>query len=90
MDIVYPSSFAATAALTRADCARLDQLTDSQRAELDAGLAYVRAVNLRSASPRRKVQPLPVAFADKLSAYAEARMSRKTGIPASKASASEP
>jgi hypothetical protein len=82
MDLVYPSSFAATAALTRADCTRLDQLSASEQAELDAGLAYVRAVNLRGASSRRKARPLPVAFAEKLSAYAEARMSRKTGIPA--------
>ena len=82
MDLVYPSSFVATAALTRADCTRLDQLSASEQAELDAGLAYVRAVNLGPRSQRQEVHPLPVAFAEKLSAYAEARMSRKTGIPA--------
>jgi hypothetical protein len=80
--LVYPPSFAATASLARSDCARLDRLTSEQRAELDAGLAYIRAINLADAPRRSQIQPLPEDFLEKLSAYAEARMARKSGIPA--------
>jgi hypothetical protein len=80
--LVYPPSLAATADLARSDCARLERLSAEQRAELDAGLAYIRAVNLADGRQRGKIQPLPEDFLVKLSTYAEALMTRKSGIPA--------
>jgi len=80
--IVYPPSFAATAGLARSDCAQLDRLSPVQRAELNAGLAYIRAVNLADGQRGPKIQPLPEDFLEKISAYAEALMARKSGIPA--------
>lgn len=78
--LIAPTSFAATAALSRADCARLDALTPEQRAELEAGHAYILAINL---GPRgRKFEPLPGDLRSKVAAYCEAKMTRKTGIPA--------
>ena len=78
--LIAPTSFSATAALTADDCTRLDLLTPEQRAELESGHAYIRAINLGPG--RRKFEPLPGDFRVKVAAYCEAKMTRKTGIPA--------
>jgi len=80
--LIYPTSFSATASLSLSDCARLDQLTSEQRAELETGFAYIRAINHPAAPRRRKIEPLPADFRAKISVYCEALMARKTGIPA--------
>lgn len=79
--LVYPPSFAATAGLSRADCGNLDQLTPEQRAELEAGRAYLRAINHPAAPRGGRFRPLPADFRSKLAAFGEALMARKTGIP---------
>ena len=78
--LIAPTSFSATADLTADDCTHLDRLSAAQRAELQAGADYIRAINL--GSERRKFEPLPADFRGKVAAYCEARMTRKTGIPA--------
>jgi len=75
--LVYPPSFAATAALALNDCARLDQLTPDQRAELEAGFAYIRAINHPDAPRRPDPQPLPGDFRAKVALYCDALMARK-------------
>lgn len=80
--VIYPASFSVTATLSRATCGHLDQLTTEQRDELETGLAYIRAINHPEAPRRRKIKPLPADFLVKVSAYGEALMTRKTGIPA--------
>jgi len=80
LPLIYPPSFAATAALTARDCGRLDALTADQRAELEAGHDYILAINLGPG--RRKFEPLPADFRVKVAVYCEAKMTRKTGIPA--------
>ena len=78
--LIAPTSFSATADLTVNDCGRLDALTADQRAELEAGHDYILAINLGPG--RRKFEPLPADFRGKVAAYCEAKMTRKTGIPA--------
>lgn len=78
--LIAPTSFSATADLTANDCTQLDRLTPEQRAELEAGHDYIHAINLGPG--RRKFEPLPKDFRGKVAAYCEAKMTRKTGIPA--------
>ena len=78
--LLAPTSFSATADLTANDCTQLDRLTPEQRAELEAGHDYLRAINLGPG--RRSFAPLPGDFRVKVAAYCEAKMTRKTGIPA--------
>jgi len=78
--LIAPTSFSATADLTVNDCGRLDALTADQRAELQAGADYILAINLGLRRP--KFEPLPKDFRIKVAAYCEAKMTRKTGIPA--------
>ena len=78
--LIAPTSFSATAELTAKDCTYLDGLTSAQRAELQAGADYILAINL--GTKRRKFEPLPQDFRGKVAAYCEAKMTRKTGIPA--------
>ena len=78
--LIVPTSFSATADLTANDCTRLDRLTPEQRAELEAGHDYIRTINLGPA--RRSFEPLPKDFRGKVASYCEAKMTRKTGIPA--------
>jgi len=78
--LIAPTSFSATAELTAKDCTHLDRLTSAQRAELQAGADYILAINL--GPRRRKFEPLPADFRGKVAAYCEAKMTRKTGIPA--------
>ena len=77
--LIAPTSFSAPADLTANDCTRLDRLTPEQRAELEAGHDYLRAINLGPG--RRSFEPLPADFRGKVAAYCEAKMTRKTGIP---------
>ncbi len=78
--LTAPTSFSATADLTANDCTRLDRLTPEQRAELEAGHDHIRAINIGPG--RRSFEPLPGDFRGKVAAYCEAKMTRKTGIPA--------
>ena len=78
--LIYPPSFSATASLAPLDCNRLDDLTPDQRAELQAGADYILALNM--GKRRRKFTPLPEDFRLKVAVYCCARMTRKTGIPA--------
>jgi hypothetical protein len=78
--LTAPTSFSATADLAADDCTHLDRLSAAQRAELEAGHDYIRTINL--GSERRKFEPLPKDFRVKVAAYCEAKMTRKTGIPA--------
>ena len=78
--LIAPTSFSATADLAANDCTLLDRLTPEQRAELEAGHDYLRAINLGPG--RRSFEPLPGDFRGKVAAYCEAKMTRKTGIPA--------
>lgn len=75
--ITYPTSFSATASLLPSDCANIEALTAEQRAELEAGRAYLYALN-HPATPRaRTIEPLPKDFRAKLAAYCEELMARK-------------
>ncbi len=78
--IVYPQSFAATAALSPNDCARLERLTAKQRAELEAGRAYIGAINRRGVARRLKPQPLPADYRAKVAAYCGELLARKAGL----------
>jgi hypothetical protein len=78
--IIFPASFSATASLLPNDCARIEQLTADQRAELESGRAYLYAVNHPDAPRRRKIEPLPKDFRTKVAVYCEELMARKIGI----------
>lgn len=82
--ILYPASFSATASLSLMQCQRLDALKPSQRAELDAGRAYLAAIN-HPATPRGLThRDLPADFRAKVAAYSQALMDRQMGqVPAS-------
>jgi hypothetical protein len=80
--LIYPPSFAATAALSLRDCTRLEQLTPEQRAELESGIAYLRAINHPHAPRRRNVQDLPGDFRAKVASYGQALIDQKMGLRA--------
>lgn len=75
-NIVFPTSFSAVEALSINDCAQLDRLTHDQRAELEAGRAYLHAINLRRPPNGLVHQDLPVDFRIKVAAYCEAVIAR--------------
>ena len=62
-----------TAQLSLAECRNVDALTPAQRAELDAGLAALKAHN----DGRTPAPNLPPGFRAQVAAYADVMIARK-------------
>lgn len=78
LPVIYPSSFSATANLCSSDCMSPEKLSPEQIAELEAGRAYILAINLT----RKKFNhpPLPADYRCKVALYSQTLMARDTAL----------